>query len=89
MTDIFNVFAPREKVLLPAELLVARMHPRTRALRIKYYKVMENRSLTTTEISEALGIKRELCYQQLMIFERQKFVRKAHVLWGKTKWELV
>ena len=88
--NIFDMFNVREqKCLLPAELLVEKMHSRTRALKIKYYKAMTGKKLTTTEIAKALGIGRALCYQQLAIFENQGFVRKAHVEWGKTTWELV
>lgn len=87
--SIFDVFGFKEKVLLPAELIVAKMHPRTRALRIRYYKAMTGKQLTATEIGEQLNISRALCYQQLMILENQGFVRKAHVAWGKTTWEIV
>lgn len=87
MTDMFNVFS-LQKTLLPAELFVGKIHPRTRALRIRYYRVMDGKQLTAAEIAKQLGISRALCYQQLMIFENQGFARKAHVAWGKTTWEL-
>ena len=91
MSGIVTLFIKREaeKTLLPAELLVEKMHSRTRALRIRYYKAMIGKKLTAAAIGEILGISRALCYQQLTILENQGFVRKAHVEWGKTTWEIV
>lgn len=86
--NIFDMFNGREqKCLLPAELLVEKMHSRTRALRIRYYRAMIAGPQTAKEIAAKLGIDHRLCYQQLAIFENQGFVRKAHVEWGKTTWE--
>ena len=86
MSDMFKVFS-LQKSLVPAELFIGKVHPRTRALRIRYYRAMIAGPQTAKEIATKLGIDHRLCYQQLLALETQGFARKAHVEWGKTTWE--
>ena len=87
MSDMFKVFS-LQKALLPAELFVGKVHPRTRALRIRYYRAMSSGPQTAKEIAAKLGIDHRLCYQQLMVFENQGLTRKARAEWGNTTWEI-
>lgn len=87
--SIFDIFPVRNLTenLVPDALLNLKAHGRTKAMLIRYYRVMKHGPITVAEIAKELGLDRQLCYQQLRLMEMKGYVRRCDVAWGKTKWE--
>lgn len=87
--SIFDIFPVRNLTenLVPDALLNLKVHGRTKAMLIRYHRVMKRGQLTAPEIAKELGIDRQLCYQQLRLMEMQGYVSRCGVAWGRTKWE--
>ena len=87
--SIFDIFEVRNLTenLVPDALLNLKIHGRTKAMLIRYHRVMKRAPLSAADIAKELGIDRQLCYQQLRLMEMQGYVSRCDVAWGKTKWE--